>query len=166
MILHRITIVLLVSLSVCLWAEGALTKSGVRKVRVKKIIIDERAEKETLPAWLAYAGTRAEWMEAKYYQRHPKSTHYSYTFAEELEAFQNLVTVWKETKDGKRNAFLDSLIIVDQAGFLPQYVWTTFYDKEWNLDSAPKNVAAFRAWQQQNLRNHIPERRVELRVDR
>ncbi len=161
----KIAIIFLVCV-VGLSAQDGFAKNNVKKAQVKKIIIDKKTVQETLPAWLAYAGTRQEWIEKKYYQKHPEATRYSYTFSEELEAFKNMAAVWKETKDGSSDLFLDSLEMVERADYLSQYVWTYFRNMKWDASTEPKGMKAFQVWQSQKLPNHVPEQRVQIEMKR
>ena len=126
-----------------------------------RIIVDPSTPKEVLAPWLIYAGTRAHWIEKKFFDQNPGVRLYQYTFAEEVEARMYCVRLWRDVKakDGVRNRYLDDLITVMDAGFLEEYVWTYFRDSNWK-ESNILRLVEFDHWQSLHLRGHEPETRA------
>src|SRR6266436_6238390 len=64
-----------------------------------KIVIDSSVTQKTLPAWLAYAGARAVWMEKRFQEHHPEAVEYRYSFEEEFEAREACLHVWSRLRE-------------------------------------------------------------------
>ena len=124
----------------------------------QRIVIDPSTRKETLPVWLWYAGTRAYWMEKKFFERFPGTSVYRHTFEEEVAAREGCVHLWRKLKlqDGRMDDYLDDLLAIQQSGFIREYVWLYFGEPDW---SKPDNLRLldFDQWQRLHLKSHTPE---------
>jgi hypothetical protein len=83
-------------------------------------------------AWLSYAGAKLLWR--KDFSKHfPEKKEYQYTFAEEKDALENLVGVWKKVKE-KDSSFadrqLDTLSKIFDAGYIDAYVFNELLVKD------------------------------------
>ncbi len=143
---------LLTSILGCAHSAPPLPKSNVQ------IVIDPSISKPTLPAWLFYAGTRAFWMEKKFFEQHPEARSYQHTFVEEVAARGGCTKIWQEikAKDGRQDRYLDDLANVDQAGFLREYVWIYFRDSGWS-EPTDLRLTEFEQWRRFHLQSHEPE---------
>ncbi|MGB5344981.1 MAG: hypothetical protein WBN23_02325 [Woeseia sp.] len=83
----------------------------------------------------------------------------SSSFECELMARRHLAETWQEQQAAGNNAYLDSLLMVHEAGLLPEYVAANFHRKHWALP-ADLDLAGYRAFARQQLRNHEPVTRV------
>jgi len=132
-----------------------------------RIIVDPSTPKEVLAPWLFYAGTRAHWMEKKFFDQNPGAMSYKYSFTEEVEARKGCADLWREVKvkKGLTNCYLDDLAAVVEAGFLEEYIWTYLQDSHWRQ---PENLrlAEFDHWRSLNLRDHQPETRAVARIEK
>ncbi len=118
--------------------------------------MDKSASQVALPAWLAYAATRALWMETTYQERHP-SAEYRYSFDEELEAREVCLKIWKRLKEKQaklKDKYLDELLSVQQADFLREYVWWNYFVREWRPQPAGLELDRFKQWAAKNLKKH------------
>ena len=80
----------------------------------------------------------------------------------EFMARQHLVETWEEQRrehQGARDAYLDDLIAVRNAGFLDEYTVRYFGRKNWQVPVEVR-VRDFRRWQRTHLRRHRPETRL------
>lgn len=130
------------------------------------IVVDPSTPKEALAPWLFYAGSRAHWMEKKFFEQNPGVTRYQYTFMEEVDARKRCAYLWREVrvKDGLTNRYLDDLVTVLEANFLEEYVWTYFRSDDWHQPNGLR-LAEFDQWRSTNLRGHRPETRAVSRFE-
>ncbi len=127
----------------------------------RKIVIDPYTRKETLPAWLWYAGTRTYWMKTKFFERFPGESTYEHTFDEEIAAREGCVRLWQElkSKDGRSDTYLDDLLSIHQAGFIREYVWHYFRERNWSKPTDLRQTD-FEQWGSLHLKTHTPETRA------
>ncbi|ULA64910.1 MAG: conserved exported protein of unknown function [Nitrospira sp.] len=123
-----------------------------------KIMIDPSTRKETLPAWLWYAGTRAYWMEKAFFERFPGEKTYKHTFDEEIAAREGCARLWQKLKsnDGRSDPYLDDLVSIHQTGFMREYVWLYFRELNWSKP-ADLRQTDFEQWRNIHLKTHAPE---------
>ena len=84
------------------------------------------------------------------------------SFECELKSRQLLLDTWREKQAlGERidDPYLDDLDIVDDAGFLPEYVARHFGKRGWSI---PDNleISAYRKWARDVIPGHKPETRI------
>ena len=80
----------------------------------------------------------------------------------ELKARQLLLETWREKQAldaGNVDAYLDDLDIVDDSGFLPEYVARHFGKQHWSLP-ADLEIDAYREWARDVIPGHRPETRI------
>lgn len=80
----------------------------------------------------------------------------------ELVARRHLLDAWSEygrDDPAPADRYLDSLAIVEAAGFLPEYVAHYFGRRSWRLP-AGLDADAFDNWRRHHLRDHDPESRL------
>ena len=80
----------------------------------------------------------------------------------ELKARQLLLDTWREKQalDARNSdVYLDDLDIVDDAGFLPEYVARHFGKRQWSIPSDLK-IDAYRQWASDVIPGHKPETRI------
>ncbi|OQW37413.1 MAG: hypothetical protein A4E19_13485 [Nitrospira sp. SG-bin1] len=147
--------ILFSSLLACTSHTGSVSDSKFQ------IVVDPSTPKEILAPWLFYAGSRAHWMEKKFFEQNPGVTSYQYTFMEEVEARKRCAHLWREVrvKDGLTNRYLDDLVTVLDANFLEEYTWTYFRSDDWRQPNDLR-LAEFDRWRSMNLQGHKPETRA------
>ena len=80
----------------------------------------------------------------------------------ELRSRKVLVDSWAEHRTVSpeiRDAYLDKLLAVRDAGYLAEYIAEYYYRTGWHVPYPP-DAQGFRAWRRQNLRHHRPETRL------
>jgi hypothetical protein len=83
------------------------------------------------------------------------------TFDCELKARRNLLEAWQENRENAANGesadpYLDTLLAVDRAGFLEEYVAYYFRKDGWQMPS-DLDMEAFRDWRRSRLERHRAE---------
>jgi hypothetical protein len=104
-----------------------------------------------------------------YRQKHklplPPSGEIIPTFGEEVSARGVAATFYSVMKS-PRDPYWDEVMKVEKAGFLKQYVWIYLHRPSWPSAERPTNLEAFRKWSTANLRNHRPQTRGKLMVNK
>ena len=142
---------------------NSVTTFSLAQKRETKINIDTSLfgkGDELIATWLVYAGARSLWMSERFYEKNPQASTYRYTFSEELEARESMLELWKELKQknkGLSDEYLDSLVKVEKAGFLPEYVWYYFNSGEWIEKPNGLKINQFNSWRTRNLAGHKPQ---------
>jgi hypothetical protein len=79
----------------------------------------------------------------------------------ERTARRHLVEAWLEQMQGgpASNAYLDTLVDVQEAGFLDEYTAHYFATPTWRLPDT-LDLEAFKRWRRGNLRRHRPQTRL------
>jgi hypothetical protein len=104
------------------------------------------------PAWLAYGIAKLALLE--------KAGAPSITdFDSEVEARTMMLVVWADirAKDGGKDAYLDLLLTIQQAGFLKEYVVAALATPGWTISGkelASLRVADYLAWAEDHMPNH------------
>ena len=80
------------------------------------------------------------------------------TFERELAARRSMIKAWRElqAKEPKPFPYMEALTRIEDAGFLREYVWTVHWQRTWTQPPADLRIAAFYAWQRQELQGHEP----------
>ena len=84
------------------------------------------------------------------------------SFACEFSARRHLVNTWQEKhlqNPDISDEYLDTLSIVQDAGFLAEYTARFFGKSHWELPEGLR-VDAFGTWRRENLRGHKPETQI------
>jgi tetratricopeptide (TPR) repeat protein len=123
-----------------------------------QLAIDERLTSgppEVLGAWLEYGATLAAAQADDY--------------VAELAARTALAESWKsQRKPGARDAYLDALVAVRDAGFLREYVAVLLARPGWTIpgtELGAMNLDRFQPWAQKNLPQHEVATRVTFSVN-
>jgi hypothetical protein len=143
-------------LSACL---GCSTPTASNDEPRTRIVVDVSISQDAAPAWLAYAGTRSQWMTKIFWQQNPRASRYEHTFAEEAAARYACARVWIELREfekRKPDVYLDQLIEVWKAGYIAEYTWTYLRDQRW-FEPDGLRLTEFESWRRINLANHVPE---------
>lgn len=80
----------------------------------------------------------------------------------ELKSRQLMLDTWREKQlmDARNyDAYLDDLDIVDDAGFLPEYVARHFGKRHWSIPG-DLEITAYRRWARDVIPGHEPETRI------
>lgn len=80
----------------------------------------------------------------------------------ELQARQLMLDTWREKQAldvGAADAYLDDLGIVDDSGFLPEYVARHFGKRHWSIPEGLE-VGAYQRWAHDVIPGHKPETRI------
>jgi hypothetical protein len=110
-----------------------------------------------LQSWVSYSLTRS----ACQLQIGGDNPARASSFECELTARRHLLQTWREQGREKAtdDAYLDTLLLVEQAGFLDEYVAHYLGRKTWVLPD-DLQTGAFDAWRRQHLRGHKPQTRL------
>jgi hypothetical protein len=87
------------------------------------------------------------------------SQHGNHSFKIEVMARETLLAAWQGAKAknaGAKDSYLDALLTVQQAGFLPEYVWFYLRDPDWTEPPLLKNTE-FQEWSAVHLSGHLAE---------
>ena len=156
-----ILFVLLIFMQGCM--QTNIRESTPESKTMYKLILDTsllEQSNEVFAAWLAYGGTRSVWANEGFYDANPKAKAYKYTFKEELKARETLFNLWNEFKEKEHtltNEYLDELLKVGLAGYIPEYVWYYYNTPDWEKPSIKLRMNKFIQWKNQYLVNHIPQ---------
>ena len=80
----------------------------------------------------------------------------------ELMARRHLLQTWSEKQaetPGLGDSYLDSLMMIRQAGYLDEYVVQYYRQRDWVLP-ADLDMFSYRKWSGANLRSHRPQTRI------
>ena len=121
----------------------------------------ERAMTDTDPAlqsWVSYSLGRS----ACQLQIGGDNPARESSFECEMSARRLLLDTWLEQQaenPANRDAYLDELASVQQAGYLDEYVAKNFGKRHWEL---PNNLdmSGFKQWRRAHLRGHKPQMRI------
>lgn len=86
------------------------------------------------------------------------------SYACELRPREVLVRAWRERTDGDvratgRDAYLDLLVRIDDAGFLAEYVWVALGQRGWIRPDFLR-LDAYDRWRRTNVPRHRPQTRI------
>jgi tetratricopeptide (TPR) repeat protein len=114
------------------------------------------------PAWLAYGIAKLALLEKAGAPARKSVTD----FDSEVEARTVMLAVWAETraKHGGKDAYLDLLLTIQQAGFLKEYVVAALARPGWSISGkelALLRVADYLAW----AGEHVPDHNVPTLVE-
>jgi len=108
-----------------------------------------------LQSWVSYSLTRSTCQ----LQIGGENPARASSFECELIARRHLLETWQEQQsDDSYDEYLNELLSVEAAGYLPEYVAHYFDRKGWTLP-ADLQMNAFREWRRKQLRGHKPQTR-------
>jgi tetratricopeptide (TPR) repeat protein len=140
--------------------EGIATDSPSKPVTMLDTRLSREKAPEVLPCWLVYASVRRAYQKEGFFRDNPGAREYRYTFKEELEARKMLSDAWANVKKqdpAVNDAYLNALVAVKEAGFLPEYVWYFLWDRGWGHAGGPVRLKAFDEWRALRLEDHTAE---------
>jgi hypothetical protein len=111
-----------------------------------------------LQSWVSYSLTRSA-CQLQIGGENPARTS---SFDCELTAREHLLETWQEQHSDSQATdaeYLDDLLLVQQAGYLDEYVAHYLRRKSWQLP-AEIDTQAFDKWRREFLRNHKPQTRL------
>ena len=111
-----------------------------------------------LQSWVSYSLTRSA-CQLNIDSANPARAN---TFACELSAREDLLSTWREKKGfdtAVADEYLDSLVSVQDAGFLEEYVMHYFGRRQWK-NPVGLELRAYRRWMSANLPRHDAETRL------
>jgi hypothetical protein len=91
------------------------------------------------------------------------------SFEEEVEARTTVAKIYQQlqTSDKDLNLpYFNALLRVEQAGFMPEYVWHYLHQQAWKQIPASIRMEAFETWQRSNLAEHKPMTRGGIRFEK
>jgi len=109
---------------------------------------------ESMPAWIVYAMHRNAMPDAGEYPI-------------EVESRRKMVGYWKEEGTSGADRYLDSMVTIEELGFLEEYVIAAFSEPGWTVPAAAMadlDIPAFFAWAEENLQGHVGETRAFLEL--
>lgn len=110
------------------------------------------ANKNTSPGWFAYGMALSSWKPT--YLPNGKLNYY----AREVFARAEAATIWKQLRekgDVEADKDLDALWAVNDAGYMPEYLWVYLKRRSWR-NPGNLRLEEFRAWAKKNLPHHEP----------
>lgn len=124
-------------------------------------------DNKTMPAWLTYGFARLGWIKEHMQVPFADITQETYlqSYEEELYGRENLVAVWEELKEQDTtlsDTYLDEMITVRKAGYLPEYVWLFTYFETNEGAPSDERVQEFDMWYFDNIPDHEPQTMVGL----
>jgi hypothetical protein len=132
------------------------------------LVYDSSLSKDTLAPWLAYLGAR-EVYRKEHKLVSPSSGEITPTFEEEVSARQVALGFYlalRQKRQTARDPYWELLSRINAAGFMKQYVWIHLHRTTWPADRSPNNLQAFRGWSRTNLKNHHPQTRGRLEIEK
>lgn len=122
---------------------------------------DDDSSSDRVAAWLVYGMARMIAMEerTRNHRRYVPPNDYP----AELHARSVLAEYWQEQLEKgseAKDAYLDTLVAIDAAGFLEEYVISAFVSPGWTIKASvipTLDFAGFTAWSEQHLQNFESE---------
>lgn len=143
-------------------AAISLATIGVLGAATPAIVVrfdPDKPNEKSAPIWLGYLISRVAFHD-KHHLPMPASGEIIPSIEEEVDARRSASQMYKELKekDAKlKDAYWDTLLQVDQRGFMAAYVWTFLRRKQWPPAAQPANLAAFHEWRRRALPKHTPQ---------
>lgn len=114
---------------------------------------------ETAEAWIVYGVSRLAAVRARPASAHNQSRS---DFAIELQARRDMLAYWRKLQSERdaRDPYLDTLLAIEDAGLLEEYVLIGFGRPGWTLppDALPAlDLDAFLAYARENLVDHVTQ---------
>jgi hypothetical protein len=163
--MRKILVFSAICLMLCLSLATAQEPEPRYVVLLDETLLDDNADSAVSAAWLSYALSHVNWVKDNYVDKDPV-TDYKLTFDEELLCRNNMVQVWFEIQEktpGLKDSYLDEMLLVRNAGFLDEYVWTYHSQEGWPL---PKDLQLeeFNVWLDENLNQHQPTTLARIEI--
>jgi hypothetical protein len=129
---------------------------------------DVLADKNLGPAWLAYCLARYQYIEEHFNDPSRGHADYKRTFEEEVIGRQMLADAWGKAREfdpSAVNKYLDELLSIEDAGFIPEYVWTYLRDPSWHREPEQLRHDLFDSWRDKHLKGHEVETPVDQSIE-
>ncbi len=135
------------------------------KRNVQIAVSRSQTEAENI-AWTAYGVSLASYLQTSRSVNTVPDGEYIPTFQAEVSARTKLLRIWRELieKQTLQFPYMDTLIKVENSGFLHEYIWLFHHRAAWKDEDAPPNQKAFALWAKENLSNHVPMTGTKLVV--
>ncbi|GHC13658.1 hypothetical protein [Cerasicoccus arenae] len=118
-------------------------------------------------AWMGYLTARDMWINENITDASP-SDFRSYTPPprEELAGRKTLAQLWKSIRasNNATDDYLDSLILISDAGYIEPYVWQYHYQSTWGPRPSDLPWTRFSQWMNQRLPEFSPETRGSIQL--
>ena len=127
----------------------------------------EKKSESALAAWLGYAMSRAVWVRDHYTEEDIITNGYQPSFEEQIDAYSNMVQIWRELKEKDPNisdVYLNLLERIDDDGFLKEYIWVYLHNGSWG-GFPDVDTKSFDAYAKKYLVGHDPEVIATIKVD-
>ncbi len=114
---------------------------------------------------LAVGMARSQWQTTKHRETFPEARGYAVTYEEDRAVYDQLLTLWRSEKEDDPEAsfaFYDLILMIDDAGFLDEYIWYNRQNEfgergaRW-LEQNSERIDAFLAWARENDLVREPE---------
>ncbi len=158
----RITNIIATFLIVLLTFASGDAVSGKKKVSIE-LIANSESEADTLSA-TAFGISLAGALSEKGDVSSESLGIYKPTFEILVTAFSSQIQIWRELKDkgDPGSNYMDQLILIDDMGFLNEYIWTVHVAETSNKLPAGLQLESFRDWFGRSVGEHAP--RIEARL--
>lgn len=114
------------------------------------------AEKEGA-VWIGYLMARANYVSKHESDYGGQAGLIVPTYDEELSARSTATQIYRELKaaDSKLAiGYFEDLVRIDNAGFLPEYVWVYLHQDTWKTAPEPERLKLFDEWRSSQLTDH------------
>ena len=136
------------------------------------ITLDEAALKgkpeSVTSAWMGYGIARANWLSENILGRPDATKSYRRCFEEELAGRESLAKIWAELKESDvklKDDYLDQVLMIRNAGFLGEYVWSYLGSADWKQPPKQLRLEAFDKWKASNLEGHKAVTFADVKID-
>jgi tetratricopeptide (TPR) repeat protein len=114
------------------WGQTTKTPLGHPRIDIPKTTVGADGKPTTTidmtnaddgsMAWIAYSGTRSQWVNENFKKAYPGEKQYRHSLAEEVDALRSVVSMAKSTKPKKLNEQIAMIESLDKDGVLEAYV--------------------------------------------
>ncbi len=136
------------------------------------IVPDEtlmKEENDRSSAWLGYLLARAGWLKENVNLDSIDVTSYQISFDEEAYAREAMANIWSELKvdnPEETDRYLDELALINENGFIREYVWIYLQKPYWKSIPKNLNLQEFLKWSSDMIPVHKIETRGDLYLER
>lgn len=156
-------------LSACLFSLVHADTNGVPTPNKITIAIGPfPSDEDELTSKLAYAKALLVWAINNGAQQTAPLGPYVPPFEAELFAREKQVAIWRELSAKRPSGYIymKQLLAVQEAGFLPEYIWYYHRRESWSTEASGLRQQEFLIWKQANLANHRAQAGIGLVVER
>jgi hypothetical protein len=156
-------------LAACLCSLAHADTNGVPTPNKVTIAIGPfPSDEDELTSKLAYAKALLVWAIKNGAQQTAPLGPYVPPFEAELFAREKQVAIWRELSAQRPSEYIHmkQLLAVQEAGFLPEYIWHYHRRESWSAEESGLRQREFLIWKHANLANHRPQTGIGLVVER